>query len=327
MRLGPAFTRKILIGMALAALVYLGMSLWSGLDRLLLVLRAFPWPWLVAVFGLSLVNYGVRFLRWQAYLRALSVEIPWGKSLRIFLSGFVLTITPGKAGEVVKSFLLKMEAGTPVSRSAPIVVAERITDFLALLFLSLFGLSLFSGSTRVVWGVGIGIGGIVLLLRHPFLIERLLTPLAGHPRWGKGIVRLFTALRSMREMLEPRIFLLGLLCGIVAWFAECLGLYLVLRALPSAPEGMSLGSATFIYAFATIAGALSFLPGGLGVTEGSMAAMLVKAYGITTSQAVAATFLIRVATLWFALLLGAVAIVGIDARATEEIDRAESLAG
>ncbi|RME01571.1 MAG: TIGR00374 family protein, partial [Deltaproteobacteria bacterium] len=102
MRLGPAFTRKILIGMALAALVYLGMSLWSGFDRLLLVLRAFPWPWLVAVFGLSLVNYGVRFLRWQAYLRALSVEIPWGKSLRIFLSGFVLTITPGKAGEVVK---------------------------------------------------------------------------------------------------------------------------------------------------------------------------------------------------------------------------------
>jgi uncharacterized protein (TIRG00374 family) len=71
---------------------------------------------------------------------------------------------------------------------------------------------------------------------------------------------------------------------------------------------VSVARATFVYALSTLVGALLLLPGGLGGTEGSMVAML-GADGITRHDAVAATFLTRIATLWFAVLLGALVLL------------------
>ena len=69
--------------------------------------------------------------------------------------------------------------------------------------------------------------------------------------------------------------------------------------------GLELRAATFIYAAMTIAGALSFLPGGLGVTEAGMLALLVKfGVGLTRGSAAAATFVTRACTLWFAVAIG-----------------------
>jgi len=59
----------------------------------------------------------------------------------------------------------------------------------------------------------------------------------------------------------------------------------------------------------TIAGALSFLPGGLGVQEGGMVALLVQtAQGVGGATAAAATFITRLCTLWFAVAVGLVAL-------------------
>jgi uncharacterized protein (TIRG00374 family) len=64
-----------------------------------------------------------------------------------------------------------------------------------------------------------------------------------------------------------------------------------------------------IYAGTTIAGALSFLPGGLGITEGAMAVWLVRgAAGLDRSSAVDAALLTRLATLWFAVGLGLICL-------------------
>ena len=48
-------------------------------------------------------------------------------SLLTFLSACVLTVTPGKVGEVLKSLLLFETHGVAVARTAPIVIAERVT--------------------------------------------------------------------------------------------------------------------------------------------------------------------------------------------------------
>ena len=65
---------------------------------------------------------------------------------------------------------------------------------------------------------------------------------------------------------------------------------------------------TFIYSFATLFGAVTMMPGGVGPTEGSMSGLL--AYeGMALPDAVAATLVIRVCTLWFAVAIGAGALV------------------
>ena len=64
----------------------------------------------------------------------------------------------------------------------------------------------------------------------------------------------------------------------------------------------------FIYATSTLAGALIPVPGGLGITEGSLKEQLVVIGKVNAAAASAATILVRFATLWFAVLVGFVAL-------------------
>jgi uncharacterized membrane protein YbhN (UPF0104 family) len=65
--------------------------------------------------------------------------------------------------------------------------------------------------------------------------------------------------------------------------------------------------AGFVYAFGTIIGSLTMLPGGVGVTDGSFVFLIVQK-GFSKDSAVASTFIIRAVTLWFAVGVGALFI-------------------
>ena len=124
--------------MILGLAVYAAMALWADLDGLSEALRAIPWWAPVVACSLSLANYLVRFPRWQRYLTLTGSEVRGWSSLRIYLAGLSLTVSPGKVGEAMKSWLLRAEDGTPIARSAPIVLAERLTDLLGFLVLIAF---------------------------------------------------------------------------------------------------------------------------------------------------------------------------------------------
>ncbi len=96
--------------------------------------------------------------------------------------------------------------------------------------------------------------------------------------------------------------------GVLAWLLECLALDQIIGGFESGIPDL-IASST-IYASTTIFGALSFLPGGLGVTEGSMVIFLERFELVdSTSLAVSVTCLVRLATLWFAVFLGLVAFM------------------
>jgi len=243
----------------------------------------------------------VRFLRWEIYLRRTGVRISAWLSLRIFFSGLVMSITPGKVGELLKAYLVKMHSGVPVSRTGPIVVAERVTDLLALFCLIFAGSLIYrtgylalvaSGAVTAFLFVGLASPRAALLVLG--IVERL--PFLKH--YGERVER---AYESMRFLLRPGVLSLATTLGVLAWFAECAGFAFVLRGFAI---DLSMAFATFVYASSTLVGALVLLPGGLGGTEGSMVAMLLAA-GVAKEIAIAATFLVRIATLWFAVLLGA----------------------
>jgi uncharacterized protein (TIRG00374 family) len=102
--------------------------------------------------------------------------------------------------------------------------------------------------------------------------------------------------------------------SVASWFLECLAFWVVVRGLPGAR--LALPTATFIYSAMTVAGALSFLPGGLGVTEAGMLALLgTFATGVGRGGAAAATFVTRACTLWFAVAIGLVALMIYSRRA------------
>ena len=101
----------------LAAVGYLGFALWSGWQDVLTALGKVGAMGVAAALSLSLCNYGLRFCRWQAYLRALDHPVPWRPSLGIYIAGFALTTTPGKAGEALRGVLLKRR-GSLIQRAS-----------------------------------------------------------------------------------------------------------------------------------------------------------------------------------------------------------------
>jgi len=276
-------------------------------------LGGFGWWALAAALGLASLNYVLRFVRWQLYLRDRQVTVPAGDSALVFVAGFSMAITPGKVGELLKSYLLRELADVPVATSAAVVMGERVNDLLALLAVATVGVAVHGVAGGVVAAAAIVIGlGFTFLLWKDLARGTidLVTRPARLQRLRPKLHDLYAALLALSR---PSVLAWSTALAMGAWAAEGLAFALIVRAFPGAH--IALGLALVIYAATTIAGALSFLPGGLGVTEGAMTLLLVEnAVGVDKGTATAATLVTRFATLWFAVAIGAVALVWVRRR-------------
>lgn len=302
------FGRNLVFAMVLAVAVFAGLSLYGDVQALQRNLRAFDWTMMAWAIVLATGNYVLRFVRWQYYLRQIGIIVPPGESMLIFLSGFAMSVTPGKLGEVFKSLLLYESRGAPIARTAPVVVAERLTDLMALVVLTALGaLSFEQGVPITIGGVAL-VGGVLAAFAWPPLGE-LAFALAGRlPVVRRLVPKLREAHASLRVMIRPGPLLAATLLAVVAWGLEVLSLAVIVQGF----GGVSLGwqETTFAYGASTIAGALAMMPGGLGVTEAGMTGLLqaLGGAGMTASIATATTMLVRLATLWWAVLVGFVAL-------------------
>ena len=217
-------------------------------------------------------------------------------------------MTPGKVGEVLKSYLLREAHAVPMARTAPIVVAERLTDLVALASLALIGVGALAGGERVAW-VALALVGVALAcVASEKLAHGVIDVVGAMPVVGKLAPKLREFYGATKELLHPKPLILATALSIVAWMCECVAFWLVLRGFSGADASLKL--CTFIYATMTVAGALSFLPGGLGVQEIGMVKLLIaQAHGVSEPTAAAATFVTRLCTLWFAVVIGVVALV------------------
>jgi glycosyltransferase 2 family protein len=300
--------RRVAIGTVLGALVLAALSLYGDVRALLANLSTFAWSAFAIALLLASTNYGLRFLRWQLYLRALELRVPWVESLLVFLSGFVMSVTPGKLGEVFKSFLLWETRDISVTRTAPIVLAERLTDLLALVLLTALG-SLFFEQGAVIAAIGGGlVAAVIATVSIRPLAEATLGLAARVPGLAKLAPRLREAWEALATLVRPLPLVLATALATLSWGLECVALWGIVHGFEGATIG--LGPASLAYAASTIAGALAMLPGGLGVTEAGMAGSLqVLGEGVSLSIATGATLLVRLATLWWAVLVGALALV------------------
>ncbi len=300
---------RVVLGLAAGVTIYVGMSIWADAGRVVAALDSFAWSGFALAVVLALLNYLLRFVRWQYYLRVLAIDVPVSESLLVFLAGFSLTVTPGKMGEAIKALLLRTSRGVPAARTASIVVAERVTDLLALMLLAAVGMAQLSPNLRRVLGIGAGLvvaGLIVISVKR--LSTPLLTATAKIPGLRRWAAKFDEVHRSTAAMLRPAPMLIALGLSLIAWFLECVALLAVVRGFPGAT--IALFDSTWIYAAMTVAGALSFLPGGLGVSEAVMLALLGSyGSGLDRGSAAAATFLTRGATLWLAVVIGLLALV------------------
>ncbi len=300
-KLFPGWRHHALVwSVILAAFGYLGFALWSGWRDVASAVGKVGTLGIAVALLLSLANYGLRFVRWQSYLKAMDHPVPWWPSLKIYLCGFVLTTTPGKAGEALRGVLLK-RWGMPYPKSLAAFLSERLSDLLAVVVLTLFGATVYpAAQPMIAIGAG-GVLGIFLILSNQRLLERLRVVIRGKSRISSLLCHLLQILQQARRCHAPMLLAGATGLSLVAWAAEAWAFFLILQWMGLE---IPLTFAVFVYAISMLAGALSFMPGGLGSTEAVMAALLIWK-GAGSADAIAATILIRLTTLWFAVGIGA----------------------
>jgi uncharacterized protein (TIRG00374 family) len=281
---------------------------------------SFDWAMLPAVLGFTLLNYVLRWAKWDYYLRRMGMgqNVGYGDSGLLFTSGMVMAVTPGKVGEVLKSYLLKRINGTSISASAPIVLAERVTDGLAMLLLMGFGLTLYAPAWPAFFALLVLSVVGLLVLQSRALVLWIAELMLKLPYGQKIVPRLLTAYDSSQRLLSWRILLPSTLISLLSWFGECLAFYYVLRGLGVPASFLLLQQATFVFAASTLFGLVSFLPGGLGVSEASSTGLLVLLIPMASGPATTATIIIRFCTLWFGVTLGAIALAIFGRRYAED---------
>ncbi|MCA9684434.1 MAG: flippase-like domain-containing protein, partial [Myxococcales bacterium] len=268
--------------------------------------------------GLSSVNYLLRFAKWELALGWLDIrggsgglhpptELRLPRSLQIYLAGLSMSVTPGKVGEVLRSVLLRASNGVPFTRTAPVVVADRLSDLIALVILALIGIADFSEYLPHVLAALVLVLAGVVVLGSPRLFGGFLNLWAKLPVVGGLAERARGLVDSSAVLLRLRYLVVLSAISVVGWGLECVGYWLILTAFPGVEASLQL--CVFLWSATTLIGALSFLPGGLGATEGSLGVLVARfAIGVGESVAVASTLLIRLCTLWYGELVGAVAL-------------------
>ena len=318
MALPSKLGRRLLLGVFLGLAVYVGMAVWADASAIAEVFRALPLWVLPAVCALSLGNYLIRFWKWQRYCALLRIEVEPRTSFLIYLSGLTLSVTPGKMGEVFKSWLLRKVAGTRIHASAPIIVAERLTDLFGYLILvALGGLDTAPEYAWVFWAMLALCALLVVLVGSRRFAHLSVAVVARLPLVARLAPRVDGAFESTRILLAPREIILPTLISVAGWGCECAGFWIVANAI--VPDSVPFLYAVFAYAFSAVAGAvLIIFPGGLGVTEFSLGKLVRLRYSkevlgmleeVARQKAAAAVILTRLCTLWFAVLVGFVATV------------------
>jgi uncharacterized protein (TIRG00374 family) len=308
----PLWRRVLVYGGVGVFALWCVLGFWRDIAQIDLAPLVHGWHAVLWAALLSLLNYALRIVRWDFYMRRLGHVLPRPFIALTFMAGFAFTLSPGKLGEIMRARYY-VPKGIPISSVTGAFFIERLLDLVVMILLAVAVLAELQPYRAFLWVAVLLVGGLlasVAFMPWPEVSRRLAQ--AAPTRLvlvARSVVGMFV---SARFFLSPGMLLMGLAIGMAAWSAEAVGLKLVADVV--SPLHLTIPAAMGIYAIAIIVGALSFLPGGLGSTEAVMAALLV-AHGYAMPQAILLTLVCRLLTLWLAVLIGWLSVWALARRA------------
>lgn len=341
------YRRQIFIGLLLALGIYIlmllvldGQGQLSSTEGIGDQLARFDWR----IITLTLLcQTGVilfRFVEWQYFLGVIGArdKISLLDSAVIFVSGFTMVVSPGKAAEVLKSVFLKTKTGVPIAKSAPVVIAERVVDGLAVIVIMVVTLLIASdrlqlgayesiSRTIVFSSASLLAAGLIVIQIQPlayFVLNRIIARLPLIKRLHEPLIEFY---ESSREIFKLRHVIPMTVVGTGVYLASALGFLTILAGFGLEVTPQLFVQVAFIVGVSSAVGALSFVPNGAGVTEISNLGMLLVVIAptnpiVTPAVAAAAALLQGFFHKWFRVLVGlAVAFIFRRRLFSEDVER------
>ncbi|MDD3569484.1 MAG: lysylphosphatidylglycerol synthase transmembrane domain-containing protein [Lachnospiraceae bacterium] len=291
---------SLLAGFAIIVVILL----YGDVKQIVIALKHFDFKYLGVILCIMPFNFFIRFLKYNYYFNFMEFNMSMRDKIIIFLSGLCMSITPAKVGEIVRPYMIKVKYNIPMSRSLPLLVAERVSDAFGMLILSVIGLFSFKKGVLSIATVLLILLLLVMIVHNKkacyFLIEK-----ASKIKFlKKHICKFKNFYESSYVLFETKSLIVGIVTGVFAWGCEALVIFITARAFG---EYLSIFNAFFIIGFSALVGGASMLPGGIGVTDGSILGLL-KLCGFSNTLSVSITLFSRFSTLWLGVMVGMVAM-------------------
>jgi uncharacterized protein (TIRG00374 family) len=244
------------------------------------------------------MSYLVRYIKWDLLLKTAGLHLNHKENIFVFFSGLSMIVTPGKLGEVWKSWLIRDLSGDELSKTIPVVIMDRVTDVVSLLFLSFTGIFYYREGIFLLIFLFIGFIGFYVAITSETIFGKI--KLYVEKRFGKYTNNIQLMYETTNKIIKPEIFISLSLLNALAWFFECIGLYCVIIGFG---KFIDISRSTFIFSFSSLAGGISMIPGGIGVTEAGISGLLIM-NGIAPTLSVGIALIHRLGSFWYGATLG-----------------------
>jgi glycosyltransferase 2 family protein len=315
------YRNRILAGFVIGFAIYVVLLLLAdaeGLtEDLVALLLAYPWLLIVPLILQKFGSWFFRFLEWHYFLGVIEArdKISLFDSAILYLAGFTMAVSPGKVAEVLKAVVLKSKTGVPIARSAPVIIAERVVDGLAVLILSLMCLLLAGDGIDVgpyrpliIVSTALLAGGLIAVQIRPLaylvlgIVARLPLVKRAHD-WMAHFYESSHEIFKLKHMIPTTGF------GMIASLGDAVGFVIILAGFGVEITWLTFLQAMVIVGLASAIGALSGVPNGAGITEISVSAMLMIIVApanplVTPAVAAAAALVEGFFHKWFRVIVG-----------------------
>ena len=299
------FNKKFLIILIGSIIVYSLFLILSDFSKLSEEILDFEIMYLPLILILVPLGWLALYFRWTILVKNSGYILPHKKNFQIFLSGFPLSITPGKVGELLKCELLKENFNIPRKITAPIILVERLYNAVGIVIISSLGIWYFDFSGTVILIASCALIGIFIALRSKSLFSSLINKTSKIKYLSKFSDSFSDSYEVINHSIKPKIFIISSLLSAIYWILESVAVYFVFKSFGI--DFLELYNVVLAYTSSIILGVASFVPGGIGVSEGTLISLL-SIHGLSLSTAITLTLFIRMFTLWYSVFVGFIAL-------------------
>ena len=249
-------------------------------------------------------------IKWHFLLKNCEIDIPLKKSILVFLSGSAFEITPGQIGVLMKSQILKTSSNIPRTKTAPIIVVEKVYDLIGAILAAIIGIIILGMESYLIFIAILVLAIIFFFMYYRPASELFFKQITKTKFFSKYIENISESYEIVQKSTNVKVAIICILLAVTYWFIISAAAYYTLIAFDI--NVLDYLKVLAIYTTSILLGAVSFIPAGIGITEGSIAGLFTL-NGIDVSTALILSIMIRVLTLWYTVGVGFIALKFIGA--------------
>ena len=240
-------------------------------------------------------------IKWHLLLKNCEIHVPLKKNILVFLSGAAFEITPGQIGVLIKSQILKTSFNIPRTRTVPVIFIEKIYDLVGAILASIIGIIILGIEPYLIIVAILVLAIIFFFMYYRPASKLFFKRITKTKFFSKYVENISEFDKIIQKSTSVKIATTCILLAVTYWFIISTAVYYTLIAFDI--NILDYLEVLAIYATSVLLGAISFIPGGIGITEGSITGLFTL-NGIDVSTALILSIMIRIFTLWYSVGVG-----------------------